>query len=198
MSAKVAAKKPALMHEAMGIMLADCFQYHVNLIAGDANMATCQTGAQNRDLHPSATCVSRRWFASISAPTQPHSVVIRSVALRRGFVSSNPLTLLRWMEDKFGIPWKDVGAMDWAKVPSLDCMVACVLEWSHSVPMDRRSETADPTYEYKICVSEWLLHSNRETYLLADSENDSHTPLLIHLRPTWMSNKERPESIRTP
>ena len=31
------------------------------------------------------------------------------------FCTSNPLTLLRWMEDKFGIPWKDVGPVDWQK-----------------------------------------------------------------------------------
>ena len=52
------------------------------------------------------------------------------------------------------------------KVPSLDCMVACVLEWSHTVPMERWSNTTAPGFEYKIGVSEWLLHSNRETFIL--------------------------------
>ena len=44
------------------------------------------------------------------------------------FCASNPLMLLRWMEDKFGIPWKNVGAIDWQSIPSMDCMVACILE----------------------------------------------------------------------
>ena len=76
-------------------------------------------------------------------------------------------------------------------------MVACILERGHSLPMERWSNTTDPTEEYKIAVSEWLLHSNRETFLLPDSDNDSHTPLLIHMRPTWMSSRERRE-LRNP
>ena len=33
--------------------------------------------------------------------------------------------------------------------------------------------------------------------MLPESDNDSHTPLLIHLTPSWMSNKERRE-LRNP
>ena len=35
---RVCAFHPALMHEALGIMLADCFHYQVDIIAGDANI----------------------------------------------------------------------------------------------------------------------------------------------------------------
>ena len=101
------------------------------------------------------------------------------------------------MEDKFGVPWKAVGAVDWENVPGLDCMVACILEWSHSVPMEIWSQTTDPVDEYKIKVSEWLLHSNRDVYMLPETDNDSHTPLLVHLTPTWMSNRQRRE-LRNP
>ena len=100
------------------------------------------------------------------------------------------------MEDKFGIPWKNVGAIDWQSIPSLDCMVACILEWSHTIPMEW-SQTTDPTDEYKVRVSEWLLHSKRDVYMLPDSDSDSHTPLLVYLTPAWMSIKERRE-LRNP
>ena len=116
---------------------------------------------------------------------------------RAKFTTSNPLTLLRWMEDKFGIPWKDVGAVDWENVPGLDCMVACVLEWAHSIPMEVWEQSTDPTDEYKVRVSEWLLHSNLDVYMLAETDNDSHTPLLVHLTPSWMSNRQRRE-LRNP
>ena len=33
--------------------------------------------------------------------------------------------------------------------------------------------------------------------MLPDSDNDSHTPLLVHLTPTWVSNKQRRE-MRNP
>ena len=53
--------------------------------------------------------------------------------------------------------------------------------------MERWSQTMDPTDEYKVRVSEWLLHSNRDVYM----------PLLVHLTPAWMSNKEKRE-LRNP
>ena len=60
-------------------------------------------------------------------------------------------------------------------------MVARVLEWSHSIPMEIWEQTTDPVDEYKVRVSEWLLHSNRDVYMLPETDNDSHTPLLVHL-----------------
>ena len=95
------------------------------------------------------------------------------------------------------MPWKNVGAVDWENIPGLDCVVACILEWSHSIPMEIWEQTTDPTDEYKVRISEWLLHSNRDVYMLPESDNDSHTPLLVHLPPTWMSNRQRRE-MRNP
>ena len=101
------------------------------------------------------------------------------------------------MEDRFGIPWKNVGTVDWENIPGLDCMVACVLEWSHSIPIKIWEQTTDPSDEYKVRISEWLLHSSRDVYMLPESDNDSHTPLLVHLTPTWMSNRQR-RDMRNP
>ena len=193
MSAKVARAKPALMHEAMGIMLADCFHYQVDYITGDANMAAYRTGGSKQgssSIRDSCFQEMVRYYLKAYNAAQrgdPYCVP------KAKFCTSNPLTLLRWMEDKFGIPWKDVGAIDWQTIPGLDCMVACILEWSHSVPMDRWEQATEPAEEYKVRVSEWLLHSNRDVYLLPESDNDSHTPLLVHLTPAWMSNREKRE-----
>ena len=35
--------------------------------------------------------------------------------------------------------------------------------------------------EFKIQVSEWLLNSTKEAYLLGDQDLDSHTPLLLEI-----------------
>eukprot|EP00439_Symbiodinium_sp_Y106_P022845 s1968_g2.t2 len=35
--------------------------------------------------------------------------------------------------------------------------------------------------EFKIPVSEWLLNSTKESYLLGDQDLDSHTPLLLEV-----------------
>ena len=193
MSSKVASKKPALMHEAIGIMLADCFHYQVDYITGDANMASYRTGGSKQgssSIRDSCFQEMVRYYLKAYNAAQhgdPYCVP------KAKFCTSNPLTLLRWMEDKFGIPWKDVGPVDWQNVPGLDCMVACILEWSHTAPMEKWEQGNDPSDEYKVRISEWLLHSNRDVYLLPESDNDSHTPLLVHLTPTWMSNRERRE-----
>ena len=111
MSLKVASKKPALMHEAIGIMLADCFHYQVDYITGDANMASYRQAEVSRDPLAYVTRVFRRWSGTISRPiTRQHGDPY--CVPKAKFCTSNPLTLLRWMEDKFGIPWKDVGPVD--------------------------------------------------------------------------------------
>ena len=68
---------------------------------------------------------------------------------------------------------------------------------SHSIPMEIWEQTTDPVDEYKVRISEWLLHSNRDVYMLPETDNDSHTPLLVHLTPSWMSNRQRRE-LRNP
>ena len=146
------------------------------------------------------TRVSRRWSGTISRPITQHRMEIPT-AVRR-------LSLLRQIRSHCSGGWRTGSASPgrtWARSTgnlfqawiawSRD--VACILEWSHSIPMERWSQTADPTDEYKVRISEWLLHSNRDVYMLPQSDNDSHTPLFIHLTPSWMSNKERRE-LRNP
>ena len=137
MSAKIASKKPALTHEAMGITLADCFHNQVDYITGDANMAGYRTGSSKQgstSIRDSCFQEMVRYYLKAYNAAQNGDPYCCPKAK---FATSNPLTLLRWMEDRFSIPWKNVGAVDWQSVPGLDCMVACILEWSHSIPMER-------------------------------------------------------------
>ena len=197
MSAKIASKKPALVREAMGIMLADCFHYQVDYITRDANMACYRTGGSKQgstSFRDSCFQEMVRYYLKAYDAAQSGDPYCCPKAK---FCASNPLTLLRWMEDKFGVPWKNVGAIDWQSIPSMDCMVACILEWAHTIPMERWSQTTDPTDECKVRVSEWLLRSNGDVCMLPDSDSDSHAPLLVHLTPSWMSNKER-RALRNP
>ena len=166
-------------------------------ITGDANMAGYRTGGSKQgssSIRDSCFQEMVRYYLKAYTAAQNGDPYC---CPRAKFTTSNPLTLLRWMEDKFGIPWKDVGAVDWENIPGLDCMVACILEWSHSIPMEIWEQTTDPVDEYKVRISEWLLHSNQDVYMLPETDNDSHTPLLVHLTPSWMSNRQRRE-LRNP
>ena len=68
MSAKIASKKPALMREAMGIMLADCFRNQVDYITAMLTWRAIGPAALSRDPLAFVTRVSRRWSGTISRP----------------------------------------------------------------------------------------------------------------------------------
>ena len=108
----------------MGIMLADCFHNQVDYITGDANMAGYRTGGSKQgstSIRDSCFQEMVRYYLKAYNAAQNGDPYCCPKAK---FATSNPLTLLRWMEDRFGIPWKNVGAVDWQSVPGLDCMVA--------------------------------------------------------------------------
>ena len=50
--------------------------------------------------------------------------------------------------------------------------------------------TVQPGLEYRMAVSEWLLHSSKDDYLFSPSDKDSHTPLLIHQNPRHFSSSD--------
>ena len=154
-SAKVASKKPAFMHEAMGVMLADFFHFQVDYITADANMAAyCTGGTRQGSLSICDLCFQKMVRSYLKAYNAAQNGILTAVL---GLSSPRPITLLRWMEHKFGVPWKNVDAIDWKNVPGLDCMVAFILEWSHSIPMEIWSTRSR---------SEWLLYSNRDVCML--------------------------------
>ena len=80
----------------------------------------------------------------------------------------------------------------------MDCLVSCVLEWAHTFS-DEKWSTTRPGLEYRVQVSEWLLHSSKDDYLFSPTDKDAHAPLLIHITPRHFSAADlratqRPES----
>ena len=41
--------------------------------------------------------------------------------------------------------------------------------------------------EYRVQISEWLLHSSKDDYLFSPTDKDAHAPLLIHITPQHFS-----------
>ena len=93
MSSKVASKKPALMHEAMGVMLADCFHFQVDYITGDANMAGYRTGGSKQgssSVRDSCFQEMVRYYLKAYTAAQNGDPYC---CPRAKFTTSNPLTL---------------------------------------------------------------------------------------------------------
>ena len=78
----------------------------VDIIAGDANMAAYRVSGSRQgssSIHESCFQEMVRFYLKAYTAAQRGDPYCCPKAR---FVSANPLTLLRWMEDKFSIPWK--------------------------------------------------------------------------------------------
>ena len=183
MKSHVASRQPGLCHEAYGIMLADCFAFQTGIVAGDANMSGYRFGG------------SRQGSASLKHSCWQDMMRDPNCRVIPWFVSANSQSSLRWWEDTFGQEYDQCRPLNWDTVPTLDCIVCCILEWAHSTPMEKCS-TEPPGLEFKIAVSDWLLHSFKEDYLFSPSDKDSHTPLLVHLNPRYFTPADVPAQMR--
>ena len=178
---EIARSRPGFLAEGLAAMVADCFHYQVDLMGGDGNMSCYRFGGsqQGSMSHDS------------SAPFEKHQRQDRLLIPRTRIVTSNPLHLLKLYEEKLGFPYGDVGHLvDWTTFPDLDCMAAIVFEWGHSMTNEVWAEYKG-SMEYKVSVSEFLLHSTKNHFLLTPSDNDSHTPLLLHVAPNWRKFSEK-------
>ena len=189
---RIASRQPGFCHEAYGIMLADCFAFQADIMLGDANMSAYgYAGTRQQSSSLKHSC----WQDMVRYFVKGHNPNCRVVPR---FVSSNPLSSLRWWEDTFGQEYEKCRVVNWDTVPDLDCLVSCILEWAHTFS-DKKWSTTRPGLEYRVHVSEWLLHSSKDDYLFSPTGKDAHAPLLIHLTPRHFSAADlratqRPES----
>ena len=142
MKSHVASRQPGLCHEAYGIILADCFAFQTDIVAGDANMSGHRFGGSRRgsaSLKHSCWQDMVRYFVKAYNNGQNQDPNCRLIPR---FLSSNPLSSLRWWEDTFGVEYDRCLAVNWDTVPTLDCIVCCILEWAHSIPMEKWSGSA--------------------------------------------------------
>ena len=196
MKSHIASRQPGLCHEAYGIMLADCFAFQADIMSGDANMSAYRYGGSRQQ---SSSIKHSCWQDMVRYFVKGHNEAMGQDPNCRvvpRFVSSNSLTSLRWWEDTFGREYDRCRAVNWDTVPDLDCLVSCILEWAHTFTDDKWS-VARPGLEYRIQISEWLLHSSKDDYLFSPTDKDAHAPLLIHITPQHFSASDLRATQRT-
>ena len=203
MKSHVASRQPGLCHEAYGIMVAECFAFQADIMADDANMSGYRySGSRQTSSSSSSSSIKHScWQDMVRYFIRAHNDGMHQDPYCRvipRFVSSNPLSSLRWWEDTFGAEYDQRRPVNWDTVPTLDCIVCCILECGHSIPMDRWVNM-QAGLEYKVSVSGWLLHSSKDDYLFSPTDKDSHAPLLVHLNPLHFTPADlratlRPES----
>ena len=133
MNSKVASRQPSLTHECYRIMLADCFAYQADIVAGDANMSGYRYRGSRQgsaSLKDSGGQEMMRYFCRAYNDPQNQDPSFR---VTPRFVSVNFLSSLRWWEDAFGQEYNNCRAVNWDTAPTLHCIVCCVLEWTKSL-----------------------------------------------------------------
>ena len=196
MKSHIASRQPGLCHEAYGIMLADCFAFQADIMSGDANMSAYRYGGSKQQ---SSSIKHSCWQDMVRYFVRGHNEAMGqdpNCRVSPRFVSSNSLSSLRWWEDTFGREYDRCRAVNWDTVPDLDCLVSCILEWAHTFTDDKWSVTR-PGLEYRIQISEWLLHSSKDDYLFSPTDKDAHAPLLIHITPQHFSASDLRATQRT-
>ena len=178
----VASKRVSVAHECLAWMFADCIHYQVDLIGGDANMALYRamgSKQESMDIRGGMyqSLLDYLLEAYSESPACPHLCCPKAQ-----HVTANSLCLLKQYEDQLGgRHYRDCQQPDWNTFPGLDPMTATVLEWGHSMTDDQWAVFPASKNEFKIQVSEWLLNSTKDSYLLGDQDLDSHTPLLLEI-----------------
>ena len=196
---KVASSQVALAHECLASMFLDCLHFGVDLIGGDPNMALYRASGsrqQSMDIKGGMyqsllDYMLEAWLASPKC--------LKMCCPRVQHVSANSILTLKQYEDMLGnAPYHQCAQLDWNTFPGLDPIVCSVFEWGHSMSTDEWSLFLETEAEFTVKVSEWLLNSTRSSYLLTDRDNDSHTPLLLEVRATVLSNQQRKALDRNP
>ena len=162
LDSKIAATKVGLAHEALGTIL-------VSATGRNQESMDIRGGMYQSTLD----CFLEAWTGSPKCFRMCHP--------RGQHVSANSPCLLKQHENQLGRPYKEGTRPDWNTFPRLDPLVATVLEWGHSTDDDQWAQAPSVQLEYKVSVSEWLLHSTSAAYLLPDRDDDAHTPLLIEV-----------------
>ena len=188
MKSHIASRQPGFCHETYGIMLADCFALQADIMSGDANMSAYRYGGsrqQSSSLKHSCRQDMVRYFVRAHNDAMSQDPNCRVIPR---FVSSNPLSSLRSWEDAFGQEYESCRAVNWDTVPSLDCLVSCIL--SGATPSLLRSGPR--------LVQDWNTRSRspsgsctRARTLFSPTDKDSHAPLLIHLLPHHFTAADR-------
>ena len=183
-------KSHVASRQAYGIMLADCFALQTDIVAGDANMSGYRYGGNRQgsaSIKHSCWQDMVRYFVKAYNNGQNQDPYC---GLTPRFVSSNPLSSLRWWEDTFSFEYDRCRPVNWGTVPTLDCIACCILECAdpfrwRSGPRIRQDLSTRSLSASGFCTRQ----KSKDDYLFSPSDKDSHTPLLVHLNSVTSSRQ---------
>ena len=182
-----------LTGEQTALMLYECFVYEVDIISGDANsLAYRMSGYKRQPMANYYYSTMQHWIRRFSEARVKADPGIKA-PIPRTFYSSTSL-VLKQCEDYFDKLWEDYSTVEKEEYQGSqlgDTCLSTIVEWGHSMSEEEYENSTVSTKEFICNFSENFAMIDTEVMCSRPTDEDSHGPMFISLRPASSSSGDR-------
>ena len=182
-----------LTGEQTALMLYECFVYEVDIISGDANsLAYRMSGYKRQPMANYYYSTMQHWIRRFSEARVQADPGIKA-PIPRTFYSSTS-QVLKKCEDYFDKLWEEYSTVEKEEYQGSrlgDTCLSTIVEWGHSMSEEEYENSTMSTKEFICNFSENFAMIDTEVMCSRPTDEDSHGPMFISLRPASLSSGDR-------
>ena len=182
-----------LTGEQTALMLYECFVYEVDIISGDANsLAYRMSGYKRQPMANYYYSTMQHWIRRFSEARVKADPGIKA-PIPRTFYSSTS-QVLKNCEDYFDKLWEEYSTVEKEEYQGSrlgDTCLSTIVEWGHSMSEEEYENSTVSTKEFICNFSENFAMIDTEVMCSRPTDEDSHGPMFISLRPASFSSGDR-------
>ena len=182
-----------LTGEQTALMLYECFVYEVDIISGDANsLAYRMSGYKRQPMANYYYSTMQHWIRRLSEARVQADPGIKA-PIPRTFYSSTS-QVLKKCEDYFDKLWEEYSTVEREEYQGSrlgDTCLSTIVEWGHSMSEEEYENSTVSTKEFICNFSENFAMIDTEVMCSRPTDEDSHGPMFISLRPASLSSGDR-------
>ena len=182
-----------LTGEQTALMLYECFVYEVDIISGDANsLAYRMSGYKRQPMANYYYSTMQHWIRRFSEARVQADPGIKA-PIPRTFYSSTS-QVLKKCEDYFDKLWEEYSTVEKEEYQGSrlgDTCLSTIVEWGHSMSVEEYENSTVSTKEFICNFSENFAMIDTEVMCSRPTDEDSHGPMFISLRPASLSSGDR-------
>ena len=182
-----------LTGEQTALMLYECFVYEVDIISGDANsLAYRMSGYKRQPMANYYYSTMQHWIRRFSEARVQADPGIKA-PIPRTFYSSTS-QVLKKCEDYFDKLWEEYSTVEKEEYQGSrlgDTCLSTIVEWGHSMSEEEYENSTVSTKEFICNFSENFAMIDTEVMCSRPTDEDSHGPMFISLRPASLSSGDR-------
>ena len=182
-----------LTGEQTALMLYECFVYEVDIISGDANsLAYRMSGYKRQPMANYYYSTMQHWIRRFSEARVKADPGIKAPIPRTFYSSSSHV--LKQCEAYFEKLWEEYSTEDkeiYQGSKLGDTCLSTIVEWGHSMSEEEYTNSTVSTKEFICNFSENFALIDTEVMCSKPSDDDSHGPMFISLRPASFSSGDR-------